>query len=274
MNTTMRLFVVTMICCGLLVAAGSGTWCDQAAETAQQTQAVNMLYAQPPRPATNVDDAALATLVPQGWAITDKLPCQLDGQGPRELAIIMCAEDPAQRDGEWWLRYNGPSKVLILNENAPGTGPLAEFEFRGCAPAPDTNGHPPAALFTDDLNGDGIVELFARTQEYAGGSGGWIHTNLIKWYLGAYKHAGEFGAKELGGLYFLDLHEQTPGRDVVVMHFIWGAEEAHFAPHRYRAHMFGWANGHYVVIGDLNTSSKYDNPDDAFANLRRYLWKK
>ncbi len=233
-----------------------------------------MLYAQPPRAATSVDDAALAALVPPGWAITDKLACQLDGQGPSELAVVMCAEDPAQAGSEWWLRYNGPSKVLILNAQAPGAEPLAEFYFRGCAPPPSAEYSLPAAMFTEDLNGDGLVELLVRTQEYAGGSGGWVHTNLIKWYLGAYKHAGEFGVEELGGLYFLDLHERTPGREVVAMHFIWEEGEAHFEPHRYRAHMFGWANGYYVVIGDLDTKSKYDSPDAAFANLRKYLWKK
>ena len=233
---------------------------------------VNMLYAETPRQESAVSDAALQPLVPAGYAITDKISIQLDGVGPRELAVVMCADDASQTNADWWIRYTGPSKVLILNEAGPSQTTLGEFELKGCAPPAGQGIASP--FFTEDLNADGIPELFIRTKEYAGGSGGWTHVSCIKWSEGIFKRAGIFGVAELGGMYLLDNWVRTPGREVVLMHHIWADGEAHFAPHRYRAQTYGWSNGYYVVLGEIYTYDKYSQPEDAFTNLVRYVWNK
>lgn len=234
-------------------------------------QPVNMLSVNTPREALSVSDSALAGLVPPGYTVTDRIGLQLDGVGPREMAIVMCADDPS-RGADWWLRYSGPSKVIIVSEADASCIPLGEFELKGCAPP--GSGSLPAPFFTEDLNADGLPELFVRTKEYAGGSGGWTHVSLIKWNEGAFVRAGIFGVAEMGGMYLLDNWVKTPGSEVVLLHYVWEKDDVHFGPHVYRAQTYGWSNGYYVVLGEIYTNDRYDNPDSAFANLVRWVWNK
>ncbi len=257
-----RTALTAAIMAALLTASAAGALC---------AQVVNMLEVNTPREQTAVSDASLQSLVPPGYAITDKIALQLDGVGPRELAVVMCAENRSHSQADWWLRYSGPSKVVIINEADASLTPLAEFHLKGSAPAATASIAAP--FFTDDLDGDGLPELFVRTQEYAGGSSGWTHASVIKWHRGAFKRAGIFGVAEHGGMYFLDNWVKTPGREVVLLHQIAG-DHAHLAPRRYRAQTYGWSNGYYVVLGEIDTNEKYDNPDTAFTNLLRYVWSK
>ena len=75
--------------------------------SASCAQAVNMLFVNTPREPLSISEAALAGLVPPGYANTDKIAVQLDGVGPRELAVVMCTDNGTQT-GDLCLRYSGP----------------------------------------------------------------------------------------------------------------------------------------------------------------------
>ena len=85
-------------------------------------------------------------------------------------------------------------------------------------------------------------------------------------------HAGRFGGRVPGGLYFLDIREYTPAREVILLHPIWPDGSSQEDPHFYQAILYGWANGYYVRVHDFTTTTKYDTPDPALDNMRRYLW--
>jgi hypothetical protein len=246
-----------------------------AAELAPPT--VNMLHAPqtPADPPLQADDSAIRSLAPDGWVVTDILPCQLDDQRPREVAVIMSDMqlDSAAPKTTWWQMYRGPSKVLIISENDVTAAPLAEFEFPGSAPPADRMQNIPAPFFTDDLNADGLPELFVRTRQQRGGNM-WVFTNMIKWQNGRPIHGGRFGGESPGGLYFLDIRGSTPGRDVILLHPIWPEAGPHQGPHLYQAIIFGWANGYYVRIQDFTSTTMYEKPDPAFTNMRKYLWNR
>lgn len=268
---TRHLLAVALIACLCLVMSAA-----HAADLSPPT--VNMLQYQrsPVSPAAQVSESAVQSLAPAGWAVNDMIPCQLDGQGSRELAVVMCKTDTAAQgpNTPWSQIYQGPSKVLIVSEDNVGGGVQAEFEFPGAAPEKDAAANLPSPFFIADLNSDGLPELFVRTREHAADAGDWIHTNAIKYSEGAFLHVGKFGVQEPGGLYFLDVWDLTPGRDVISLHAIWPEGAAQAGPCQYRALIFGWANGYYVPVRDFTTNTKYTTPDPAFNNLRKYLWQR
>lgn len=256
MRTRFGIAAIIVLC--LLAGA---VW---AAELSPPT--VNMLHFQrkPAEPPLQVGNDSIASLAPPGWTVTDVLACQLDGEGSREVAVLVCRPGAVTQ---------GTSKVLIVREDNISGPALAEFEFPGTAPLGDENDKIPSAFFTDDLNGDGLQELFVRTRLLQGANM-WIFTNMIKWQGGAPIHAGRFGGESPGGLYFLDIRESTPGREVILLHPIWSEGVPHQGPHIYQAIVFGWANGYYVRIHEFTTTTMYREPDPAFDNMRRYLWQR
>jgi hypothetical protein len=222
---------------------------------------------------TAVTTAQVAGLAPDGWAVTDLLACDLDRSGGRELAVVITVVNPQASEADWWLRWPGPTKLLLVAEASP-TGPvLAEFSMAGGAPRPNPAANLPAPLFTEDLLGDGRPIMFVRTHQWDGGPVAWAYMNAIGSVGGRFVHVGRFGVRDRGGMYFLDAHPITPGREVILLHPL-DEGQAQLAPRRYRAQVYGFANGYYVPVSDFETQSSYTDPNDAFANLRRYLWGK
>ena len=193
--------------------------------------------------------AAPLPAIPDGYAFAFNISADFDGDGNPETAYgaapIMPKEHviPEPDDPPTFVLVAKDGKV-IYREKEQG------FHLKH--------------LVARDLTGDGTPELL-YTWESVGASSGTDETYIFQWKDGKFRNiigtdSGLLTHMLEGGLI---VQPGKPGQPatLILYDFIWGDDESHADPHRYRAEWYTLKNGRFSLSKKRETKQRYYDED-------------
>lgn len=125
---------------------------------------------------------------------------------------------------------------------------------------------PGKALLAMDITGDGEKEIVCLGLSL-GASSGTIQSYIFSphkrdFLQGAFTPEGmlPMGVSLEGGIFFLDVEPRFSGQKIIIVDYIWGDNEARYAPHHWMINIAVYSQMHeeYFLYRSAETSKKYD----------------
>lgn len=234
----------------------------------QRSQQVKLPSKKPmsPKP-IKISESMLKSLTPAGYTVKKWIQADLDRDKMPEL-ILACQSQSINYDGA----ENLPAKILVFTQENGQWKKIWDFKEMGKNPdflvGKDGNGKDDEPILeVKDVNQDGYLELVFSFGQTFGAGGLSLITHVCQ------SRDGKF--LNLAGIQLAhdaDGGAKFGGKFACAWSYIWGSDESHAGPHRYKVGIYEWNGKQYTKKQEFQTSAKGEEGEKELKqNFQRVL---
>lgn len=178
-----------------------------------------------------ITERDLERFVPRGYRIVKWVEGDLNKDKKKEVVLGI----------EWRnLKYpwekNPPAKIIVLLKRNNFLKKYWVFSEECLY----SFGLGESLLKIEDINSDGNLEIIFELCSYSGAGYVWMETFVFAFSGKKIVNLVKGDLDNNGGTFIQDFDRARSGKEILVLDWIWGEDESHVDPHRYKARFYGW----------------------------------